>query len=273
VGAASLAQLRAKPANELLQAAAKSNGPFNFRFGPNMDGYFLPTDVATIYAEGSQSHVPLLAGWNADEGKAMVLMSPQRPTAKSFVEQAHARFGDQAAEFLKLYPAATDAEALTSAETLAGDSFAAYSTWKWLDMQRTTGNSPVYRYHFEQVPKSKPGAMVGMVPASELGSKHAGEIDYVFQTLKLREGVPWTDDDFAVSDTMSSYWVNFVKTGNPNGKGLPDWPESNGRDGFQVMHLLGASSHASADDARARYEFLDVESTKTPPRTAASGTP
>jgi para-nitrobenzyl esterase len=260
VGAKSLAEMRAKPGDELLQAAAKRGSGYSF--GPNIDGYYLPTDAVSIYAQGAQSKVPLLAGWNADEGKMFVLFAPQKPTAKSFAEQAQKRFGDQAAQFLKVYPAATDAEALLSAEALAGDDFIAYSTWKWTDMQAKTGNAPVYQYHFEQVPASKPGAKIGSVPASEAGSRHACEIEYVFQTLKSQAGVPWTEDDFKVSDAMSSYWVNFAKTGNPNGGGLPDWPKYDSKNGYQVMHLSGKKIHAAAETVRGRYEFLDAHAPK-----------
>lgn len=262
VGAKSLAEMRAKPGYELLQAAAKQNRGFGF--GPNIDGYFLPTCALSVYQESAQSHVPLLAGWNADEGKMFVLMAPQKPTAKSFAEQANARFGDRATEFLKLYPATTDQEALLSAEALAGDDFIAFSTWKWIDMQRRTGNSPVYEYRFERVPAVKPGAMIGPIPAAEAGSRHACEIEYVFQTLKSQAGVPWMDEDFKVSDAMSSYWVNFAKTGNPNGSGLPNWPKYDSKDGYQVMHLSGKNTHAAADTMRGRYEFLDTHAVKPP---------
>jgi len=255
-GANSLAEMRAKPADDLLQAAAKLNRGFGF--GASIDGYYLPADLETIYAQGAQSHVPLLAGWNADEGKMFILFNPQKPTAKSFAEQAHARFGDHAEEFLKLYPATSDPEAVLSAQALAGDDFIASATWKWIDMQRKTGNSPVFEYHFEQVPAVKPGAMVGPIPASEMGSKHACEIEYVFQTLKSQEGVPWTEDDFKVSDAMSSYWTNFIKSGNPNANGLPDWPTYDSKSQFTVMHLSGKDTHAAADSLRGRYEFLDA---------------
>ena len=258
IGAKSLAELRAKPADELLQAAAKMNRGFDF--GPNVDGYFLTSDAQTIYGKGEQSHIPLLAGWNADEGKMMVLFNPQKPTSKSFAEMAHTRFGDLAPEFLKLYPASTDQEAIQSAEALAGDDFIAFSTWKWTDMQRKTGTAPVYQYHFEQVPKTKPGAMMGPFPASEAGSRHAGEIEYVFETLKSVEGVPWAEDDFKVSEAMATFWTNFVKTGNPNGGGLPDWQPYDNKDGYQVMHLSGKDIHAAADKVRGRYEFLDAHS-------------
>src|SRR5262249_47357484 len=90
VGVRSLAELRAKSADELLQAAAAifNNG---FAFGPNADGYYLTSDVLSIYRKGEQGKVPLLAGWNADEGKAQILMMPQKPTAASFKEMAEKR--------------------------------------------------------------------------------------------------------------------------------------------------------------------------------------
>jgi len=258
LGAKSLAEMRAKPAEELLQAAAKLNR--GFVFGPNVDGYFFTVDPGITFAEGKQARVPLLAGWNADEGKINVLFNPQKPTAKSFEQQAKERFGDQAAEFLKLYPAATDQEALTSAYALAGDDFIAYSTWKWLNLQVEAG-VPIYTYRFEQVPATKPGAMLGPVPASELGSRHAGEIEYVFQTLKSVD-VPWTDGDFKVSDAMSSYWANFAANGDPNGKGLPEWPQYKKDNGFQVMRLSAANMKAAAEPNRDRYLFLDAQVTK-----------
>jgi para-nitrobenzyl esterase len=270
LGASSLAQLRDMPADKLLQSNAKIAG--GFQFGPNIDGYFFTEEPANVYAQGAQSHVPLLAGWNADEGKMMVLFNPHKPTAKSFAEEARARFGDDAAGFLKLYPAMTDQEAVLSAEALASDDFIAYSTWKWINLQVMTGHSPVYRYHFEQVPAVKPDAKVGPIPASELGSRHAGEIEYVFQTLKSHD-VPWTEDDFKVSDAMASYWANFVKSGNPNGKGLPEWPRYDSQTGFQVIHLSGKDIHAAPEAHRARYEFLDAQAAKDREKARNAGTP
>jgi para-nitrobenzyl esterase len=258
LGAKSLADMRAKPANELLQAAAQHNRGFDF--GPNLDGYFLSVDVETVFLRGEQSHIPLLAGWNADEGKMQVLLTAQKPTAKSFAEQARTRFGDQANEFLKLYPANTDEEALASAEALSGDDFIAFSTWKWIDMQRKTANATVYQYLFAQTPAVKPGDKIGPLPKNEAGARHAAEIDYVFQTLKSQEGVPWTEGDFQVSEAMATYWTNFVKTGDPNGGGLPHWPKSDRENQYQFLYLSGKDIHATADTTRARYEFLDAHS-------------
>jgi len=264
VGARSLAELRAKSGDELLQAAAAkfNNG---FAFGPNADGYYLPADVLSIYAKGEQARVPLLAGWNADEGKAQVLMSPQKTSAASFREMVEKRFGDSAAEFLKLYPAANDDEALVSAESLAGDDFIAFSTWKWMDLHAKSG-APVYQYHFEQVPKAKPGEKIGTLSVEEAGARHACEIEYVFQTLKLAHGdTPWTDDDFKVSEAMATYWTNFVKSGDPNGNALPGWPQykskdAKGNDAYSIMHLSDHNLAAAPDIVRPRYLFLDSHS-------------
>jgi Carboxylesterase type B len=260
-GAKSLAELRAKSADDLLQAAAKQNR--GFIFGPNIDGYFLPASVHSIYAKGEQCHVSLLAGWNADEGKLNVLMNPQKPTSKTFTESAQNRFGDKTAEFLKLYPASNDDEALVSAETLASDDFIAYSTWKWMDMQSKSG-TPVYQYHFEQTPKYEPGYKMGPFPAEEAGARHAGELEYVFGTLKLAQPeASWADDDFKLSDAIGTYWTNFIKTGNPNKplNGLPDWPQyknsSQAKDGYWIMHLSGKNLGAAPDTVRPRYLFLD----------------
>jgi para-nitrobenzyl esterase len=259
LNADSLEQLRSKPSVDLLEAASKFKGGFGFE--PNNDGYVLPSDAATLYQEGLQSHIPLLAGWNADEGKILVLSAQQNATPKKFAEMAHARFGDQAAEFLKLYPAETEQEAFLSAVALAADDFSGFSTWKWVDMQGRAG-AAVYLYHFEQVPPARPSGQSGGPSEAKLGSPHSAEIEYVFQTLRSRSEVPWTAADYKLSELICSYWTNFAKSGNPNAAGLPDWPTYTVADGFQVMHLRGTNPHSTVDVLRKRYLFLDAQSAK-----------
>ena len=255
LGAASLAELRRKPADDVLQAALKVQ-PW---FAPTIDGHVLPKDVGAIYAAGEQARVPLLAGWNADEVRAGVVLGKQKPTAKSFAEQTRARYGPAADALLKVYPAATDAEALESAADLAGDTFLAYATWKWIETHARTAGAAAYRYSFDRKIPVAPGTKVEGVPATaeDVGARHAGEIEYVFGALDTLPTVPWQDADRRISDQMMAYWTNFARSGDPNGSGLPEWPRYTGAPGPQVMHL-DVTSQARPDSLRPRYETLDA---------------
>jgi para-nitrobenzyl esterase len=249
LGAASLDALRAKPAKEILELASKQK---MLRFSPNIDGYFLPKSVYAIYLAGKQSHVPLLAGWNADEGSYRTIFQKEEPTAANYVASVKERFKENAGEYLKLYPGATDAEAKRAAQDLAGDQFIAYSTWKWIEMQLKTGKSPVFRYEFDQtLPLSEEAAAKGEEPRAY----HSAEIEFVFGVLSSKN-LSWRPEDRKVSDLMSAYWTNFAKTGDPNGPDLRQWPRYTRQDEYQVMHL-SAEPHAKADQHRARYLFLD----------------
>jgi para-nitrobenzyl esterase len=259
LGAKSIAELRAKPADEVLKAALADQ---SYRFGPNVDGYLFPTDAPSIYATGKQAHIPLLAGWNADEIRVYSTFGKAKPTAQSFTAQVRSQFGDSADALLKLYPASTDEEAVRSAGDLAGDLFIAWGTWKWIEMQNQTGGAPVYRFRFEQAVPVPSGTVINGEPATskDVGARHAGEIEYVFGALKSTNA-PFQPEDVKLSDLMLSYWSNFAKTGDPNGPGLPTWPRYEKGTGYQVMHLV-TDAHAAPETNRDRYEFLDAYTTK-----------
>jgi para-nitrobenzyl esterase len=250
IGAPTLEALRAKSANEILQASLKKGN--GFRFWPNVDGYFFPEDPAEIYAAGKQAHVPLLAGWNADEQSYATFFGKLKPTKENYVKKVRKDFGASADEVLKLYPGTTEKEVKQSARDLASAQFIAYSTWKWLNMQVKTGGAPVYAYHFEQVTPPEPGK-------ESKGAFHSSDIRYVFEALDAGK-LAWSADDRKMSDMMSSYWSNFAKTGDPNGSGLAHWPRYDENTQYSIMHLqLGSSEepHAAPAGNRAQYELLD----------------
>jgi para-nitrobenzyl esterase len=247
-GVHTLAELRALPAQKLLDAFGKP-GPTAFSFGPDVDGYFLPESVPAIFAAGKQNDVPLLAGWNRDEGSYEIVFSPQKPTVESMKATAQKEFGAQAEEFLRLYPADTNAQAQRSMLDFAGDRFIAWATWRWLEAQSTTGKQPVYRYRFDLAPPADPKG------PQQLGAFHSAEIQYVFGQLDSEAHVDWRPQDRKLSAEMQKYWANFARSGDPNGEGLAKWPVYASSSGWQVMYL-DEKSEARKDDQRDRDLFL-----------------
>ncbi|QKG58059.1 carboxylesterase family protein [Hymenobacter sp. BRD128] len=273
VGANSLAALRALPAQQLLEASGKQGAP---RFSTNVDGYFLPRQPTEIFAAGQQAHVPLLVGWNSQEMAYQMVLGPAAPTAENYRAALQKLYGEQAADIERLYPAATDAQAEQAATDLAGDRFIAYSTWKLADAQIQTGGQPVYRYLYARPrPAMTPemgnatanlagGVTKGTGAASPAppakGAVHSAEIEYALGNLPTNKVFAWTPDDYKVSKTMQGYFVNFIKTGNPNGAGLPTWPAAS-QQGGQFLRL-DVTTQAEADQTRARYQFLEQHAGK-----------
>ncbi len=249
-GTSSLAALRQIPANRLLEETTKELKVDHIHFSPDVDGWFLPEPVPDIYAEGKQAHIPLIAGWNADEARDEVLFAKSPVTAESFKEQAEAEFGPNAAEFLKVYPATTDAEAVRSAGDFASDRFIVFSTWCWINAQVKTGDAPVYHYRLDLAP---PVDKYHPVP---LGVFHSDDIESVFGTLDSRPDAVWRPEDRKLSDEIGQYWTNFARTGDPNGGNLPKWPTYDAAGNWQTMHL-NAVSEARPATHRDRYLFLE----------------
>ncbi len=239
-GAKSLAELRALPMEKLVDAFNKSGKPEDFIWSYVIDGYVLPRNFSDTYAAQAQMDIPVLTGENRDENRAAAdtafdlvaagkAKKPNPATTIGFRgldgyrAYAQKRFGAMADEFLKHYPATNDREAFFSANNSIRDN-QRISPWMWATVFTAKRDKPVYLYFFTHAPPGPNREMVGVF--------HSAEIPYAFN----KAGAAWTDDDRRIADMMSTYWVNFARTGNPNGPGLPNWPAFDGRT-EQTMEL------------------------------------
>nr|WP_040007135.1 carboxylesterase family protein [Fibrisoma limi] len=276
LGASSLAELRAIPAEKVLEATAKPGTPW---FSTTIDGYFLPKPAGQIFTAGEQAHVPLMVGWNSEEMGYRAILGKEEPTKENYQKVVQKLYGDQANEVLKLYAPATDADVEQVATDLAGDRFIGFSTWKWADMHsQTGGDKPVYRYFYARprpamvpemgnasaglaggvVRNNDPNA-IKMPPAK--GAVHSAEIEYAMGNLATNKVYAWTPEDYKVSELMQNYFANFIKTGNPNGPGLPKWPVAGKATPVQYMRI-DVNSQVEKEQHRDRYLFLDQQNAK-----------
>jgi para-nitrobenzyl esterase len=244
VAARSLSELRAAPADAILAAAP------GLGFRPIIDGWFLPRSPAEIFAAGEQSDVPLMAGWNKDEGFNFTL--PQGDDAKRYADLARAIFGERTEEALRHYPDGSPDAAHASARALGGDLVIIHSTWAWIEAQKQTGRADIFRFRFDRAPLT-PQGWFGDRDSRDAGAFHAAELIYVFDNLHAH---PWLieDADRALAELASSYWVNFVANGDPNGPGLPRWP-SYRSEGAPVM-TLDTPHNTGPEEWRERHIFL-----------------
>lgn len=233
----SIAALRALPADSILSYAGKF-GLFNFN--RSIDGVFFPKDPETIFSNGEQANVPLLAGWNSEESNYKSIMGNEKITVDNFKKVITRRFGKNADALLKVYAPENDNEVKQAANDLAGDMFISFSTWKWIEQQKQTGQ-PTYRYYYEQ---PRPGSD---------GAAHSAEIEYAMGNLDGNKVFKWTEEDRKVSKIMQSYFVNFIKTGDPNGKGLPKWEKLEKNKKPAVMHI-GSNTISEPSTTEARFE-------------------
>jgi para-nitrobenzyl esterase len=267
-GANTLAALRAMTAEQIQEAVTKAQG---LRFGAALDGYFLAKPLTAIFEAGEQARIPLLAGSNTQEQAARSVLGGGDPTPETLANAIRKFYGDKADGILKAYAATTTDEVYEAATHLASARFISHSTWKWTELQMKTGGKPVYRYLYarprpaylgmpDQAAPAGGGAPSGpgaQQPPGPRGASHSAEIQYAMGNLDLDKRYSWEPADYEVSKVMQAYFVNFIKTGNPNGPGLPEWPAYRADSNYQRMRI-DVESHAGPEAYRARYLALDA---------------
>lgn len=250
LGATTLAELRAMPVERILEDQAKNwwvaaNGS-NIR--GVVDGYVVPGDPWTLYAQGKAHPADLLTGYTSEEG---VNWAPEPITAAEFQAKLENGYQSLAAEFLQLYPAGNDVEATRSNQRFEGARAFKWQVATWARQHEAAGKGHVWFYRFSHTP--------GIGPFRFLGPGHGAELGYVFDFPRrgMRYGTQWpwnARQDIGLIDTIQGYWINFARTGDPNGAGLPPWPSFAG-DNRAIE--LGDPARAIAWPDAAEHRLLD----------------
>ncbi len=213
--ASSLDELRALPAQSLVNTGNRSQS-----FCPVVDGWVLPDKPHAIFAAGKQHPVPLLVGFNENEGSVFPPLG--NGTVKGLRNSLKNLYGEQAILAEKYYPASNAAEARRQGHALLGDQALKVGTLNWATMHRQTSKQPVFFYHFAHKPDLPANHRYLEGKTRELGVFHGAEIPYAMGTLKASG---WTIHaaDRALSTRMLASWVHFARTGRPQASET-SWP-------------------------------------------------
>lgn len=250
-GYPSLEELRTLSTREVYEIYRESK---RWGFPVAIDNYFLPENLVEIFEAREQAQVPLLLGWTSAEMGGTAFMQGQPYTRENYENLVKEAFPDTYKEALKYYPSGSEKQIEQSATDLASDRFISYSTWKWFDLHRKNSDQPVYRYLYS---KLRPAPAGSDAQPEAIGAPHACEIEYCMGNLDRIDMWQWTEDDYKVSETMQSYFANFIKTGNPNAPDLPQWPTAAANDSKPPVMIIDVQSKAVEAESDARYQFLD----------------
>lgn len=221
LGAATLADLRALPADRVMAGSGATIGEWTWN--ASIDGHVLPAAPAAILAAGQQHDVPLIVGWGADEGSIMARDSfggDDRP----FAATINARFGDSASRIKALYPSASlDADRAAKA-ALAGDGFIVYPTWSWAMAQARLDHAPVFVGQFAYAPRLSADWSSVVPLLGPAGAFHGAQTPYIMGWLDRQATWIVSEADREVSATLIPLYANFIANSDPNGPGAPSWP-------------------------------------------------
>jgi para-nitrobenzyl esterase len=222
LGASSLVELRALPAERLLESRPRSG------WHPVIDQAILPRAPYSVFAAGEQNRAALLVGYNADEAGSLADLSSVR--AETYGEDIARAWGRLPAPLIDAYPHATDTEGRAARAGFERDLRFGWNITTWARLAAASGDEPVYLYYFAHEPPFPPGS-----PYEGWGAAHFAELWYMSGHLE-QEAWAWTAADRRLGQHMAGYWVNFVKTGDPNQSTLTAWPKFS-PSGRQALYL------------------------------------
>jgi len=208
IGAKSIAEARKISADTII----KAQGPQLAVFWPVLDDNVLPGDEYALYEQGKYNATPALIGFNEDEGAVFV----REATLASHQQNVRKGYGEKADAILAAYPATDDATALRAERDMFSDTGFVWPTYAWARLQSAAGTNPVYVYEWTH----RPPGYDKFPMMKDMKASHGSEIAYVFGNAEAG----WTDADRKASDAIETYWINFARTGNPNGGGVAEWP-------------------------------------------------
>ena len=249
-GVASIAEARKLSPDKLSGGgrgqAARGGRPAGLSNWPIIDGWVIPDDQYKLYEAKRYNDVPVLIGYNSDEGLSF---SPAR-TPEDYIASVKSRFGPFADKLIAAYPPGTGTVAKTARDLMRDAAFG-WQTWVWARLQSKTGKSKVFYYYFDQHPDYPADS-----PKAGQGSPHGQEVSYVFQNMNPNQQL--TKSDKAISEAMAVYWTNFAKFGDPNGSGLPEWPAFS--DANPVLMYFSRTPHTgpvpSADSLKVMDQYF-----------------
>lgn len=212
---------------------------------PIIDGYVIPEDQYKLYEAGTYNDVPILVGYNSDEGASF---SPPK-TPADYIAAVKTRYGKFADDLLRAYPVDSTTVPKT-ARDLTRDAAFGWHTWSWARLQSKTGKSKVFYYYFDQHSDYPEGS-----PHYGYGSPHGQDVAYVFEHLDPSIAQT-TKSDLEISDAMATYWTNFAKYGDPNGKGVPKWPTFSDKN--PVVMYFSHTPHIGPVPSAKSLEVLDA---------------
>lgn len=234
----SIAELRKKSADEL---QILSNSPELGRFGTVMDGYVLPVNLLDYFKKGLHNQTPILTGWVTGDGS---FMGDSSMSVEDYKKDAQAKYGDKANAFLSIFPANTTDEVKIVKQKLTLLSFAGMPS----HLLASFNTKVSYIYQFGHVAPDKPNF-------PNYGAFHTSEVPYVLHNLHTWNR-PWQPLDKEIETIFSSYWVNFAKTGNPNGDNLPEWKSYNKLSG--TILVVDDKIESKSELLKREFDFLET---------------